>query len=109
MFVLLAPFSLGLLVPLSPKYASVLPGSVLHERFSLHAGAGISTTSLAANDTPDFAGISTTSLLANANTPDFDAPGLSLDALVATLAPLALLVALVLGAKSAWNIFSKQF
>ena len=95
MFVVLAPLSLGLLVPLSPKYASaVLPG--LHERVA---------SSLSAPFSSSFP----LTLLADANTPVYDAPGLSLDALVATLAPLALLVALVLGAKSAWGIFSKQF
>ena len=97
MFVLLAPFSLGLLVPLSPKYASaVLSGSGLHERVA---------SSLSAPFSSSFP----LTLLADANTPVYDAPGLSLDALVATLAPLALLVAIVLGAKSAWGIFSKQF
>ena len=106
MFTLLAPFSLGLLVPLSPKYASaVLPVSVVHERFaSLPLAAPFSSFPLQSG-----VGISTTSLLADANTPVYDTPGLSLDALVATLAPLALLVALVLGVKSAWGVFSKQF
>ena len=96
MFVLLARFSQGLLVPLSPNYASALPGLGLHERVA---------SSLPAPFSSSFP----LSLLANANTPVYDAPGLSLDALVATLAPLALLVALVLGAKGAWGIFSKQF
>ena len=94
MLISLAHFSRGLLVPLPPKYASaVLPG--FDERVVSSLPAPCSSLPL--------------SLLANANTPDYDAPGLSLDALVATFAPLALGIALVLGAKSAWDIFSKQF
>jgi len=97
MFVFLARFSQGLLVPLSTKYAdAVLPGLGLHERVA---------SSLPAPFSSSFP----LSLLADANTPVYDAPGLSLDALIATVAPLALLVALVLGAKGAWGIFSKQF
>ena len=95
MFVALARLSQGLLVPLPPKYASAaLPGFDERVASSLPAPCGSSLP---------------LSLLANANTPDYDAPGLSLDALVATFAPLALLIAVVLGAKSAWDIFSKQF